>query len=453
MAFSSIIFIFLFLPLSVIIYYLLPEKYRHKYLLVISLLFYLTTGIQNLLILISLIIFNFYATKKMDKLVRKERKTFLWFIIIINVFLLFYYKYYFTFLDFIDVNSNFRKYLAPLGLSFYLFTILSYVFDVYKRKIKRENNFLSFALYVSFFPKLLMGPIVRYSSFRRELRRKRFNEELFHNGFKRFIIGLSMKVILADTFGNIISSYNCASTLGSIFLLIFYSLQIYYDFAGYINMALGISNIFGFNFDENFMYPYVSTSVSEFWNRWHITLGKWFKDYIYIPLGGNRKGLKKLIRNILIVWLLTGVWHGSSLNFIIWGLYFGIILIIEKIYLKKIKIPNLLKTILTFIIVSIGWLIFFNKDFNIIFSNLKHLVIWNTIIDKNIIYILENNYFYIIVGLIMATPIVKNLGDLIRKKNELIYNILNYIYLIGLLVLSISFIISNTYQSFLYFNF
>ena len=453
MSFSSIIFIFIFLPISVILYYLIPVKYRHKYLLIISLLFYLASGIRNLIILISLILFNFYATKKMDKLNHKNRKLMLWFIIVVNVFLIFYYKYYFPFLSLITSESNFKKLVAPLGLSFYLFTILSYVIDVYKKKIKCEQELLPFALYISFFPKLLMGPIVRYSSFRKELKKKKFNEELFHHGFKRFILGLSMKCILADTFSRLIASYSSSSTIGSIFLLIFYSLQIYYDFAGYINMALGISNLFGYTFEENFTYPYTSKSVSEFWNRWHITLGKWFKNYIYIPLGGNRKGPKRLILNILIVWLLTGIWHGATFNYILWGLYFGLIIIIEKLWLKDKKIPNFARILITLILVSIGWLIFFNKDYDIIFNNLKHLIIWNKFIDKDILFILKNNYIYIIVGLIMATPLIRNIGEIIKKKNTLVYNIFNTIYLCGLFILSISFIISNSYNTFLYFNF
>ena len=453
MSFSSIIFIFIFLPLSIILYYLIPVKYRHKYLLIISLLFYLASGLRSLLILLVLILFNFYATRKMDKLTHKDRKWYFWIIVGVDVFLIFYYKYYFPFLNLITSSSNFRTLLAPLGLSFYLFTILSYVIDVYKRKIKCEQNLLNFALYVSFFPKLLMGPIVRYNAFRKELRKKKFNENLFNLGFKRFILGLGMKTILADTFANIIASYSSSSTIGSIVLLILYSLQIYYDFAGYINMALGISNIFGFRFEENFTYPYSSSSVSEFWNRWHITLGKWFKDYIYIPLGGNRKGTKKLIINILIVWLLTGIWHGATLNFIIWGLYFGIILIIEKLWFKKKKVPNYLRVIITLILVSIGWLIFFNKDFSVIFNNLKHLVIWNKFIDQDIWFIIKNNFVYLVLGIIMATPLIRNIGKKIKDKNIKVYNILNVIYLVLLFILSISFLISNSYKTFLYFNF
>lgn len=452
MAFNSIVFCFLFLPIVTIIYFLIPKKIKNIYLLIVSILFYSYSSIFNTCILLLITIYNFFAVRKMDKLVT-NRKYKLIEILIINIFTLCYFKYYYIILNNLFNDIAFKEIILPIGMSFYIFTILSYVIDVYRRKTNSESNFISFSLYIFFFPKLIMGPIVRYHDFKEQLDNHDFNNSLFNYGFKRFIIGLSMKVILADTFSRILSSYESSSMLGSIIIIILYSLQIYYDFAGYTNMALGLSNIFGFKFKENFNYPCLSKSVSEFFRRWHISLGEWFRDYIYIPLGGNRTSKLRLAINLSIVWIITGMWHGASFNFIIWGAFLGSIIIIEKLLLSKIKFPKIICMLFTFVIISISWVFFFNSNLNNITLILKNLLNTNHLVDNQIIFIIKNNITYLIVGLICITPIIKNIGMFFQKKTNFLYNCFNSAYLIALMCLSTSYMISYSYQAFLYFNF
>lgn len=451
MSFSSIIFCFIFLPVVTILYFLIPKKLKTIYLLIISIIFYSYGGLFNTFILLLIVLYNFISVKTMDNLKDKDRKYKLIEILIINIFTLCYFKYYYILLNNIFSNISFKQIILPLGMSFYLFTVLSYVIDVYRQKIKCESNFINFSLYILFFPKLIMGPIVRYSDFNEQI--DNLNNNLFNYGFKRFIIGLSMKIILADTFSRIISTISINSMFSSLVLMILYSLQIYYDFAGYTNMALGLSNIFGFEFEENFNYPYLSKSVGEFFRRWHITLGSWFKDYVYIPLGGSRVSKVKLIRNLLIVWILTGMWHGANLNFILWGLFLGIIIVLEKLVFNKMNINEIFKIIITFFLISISWVFFFNSNLNDIIIILKNLFNFACIIDKGTYFIVKNNIVYLLLGLLFLTPLLRNIGYVIKTKFNCTYNILNNICLFVLLMLSTAYLISYSYQTFLYFNF
>lgn len=453
MVFSSVTFLFYFLPLSIIIYYLIPKKLRKIYLIGTSIAFYLYNNIYSTILLLFIILYNYSAVKTMNNQQNRYRKYKFIEIILVNIFLLCYFKYYFLILDILPIKYRYQKFLLPLGFSFYLFSILSYVIDNYQRKITKENNFQTFCLYILYFPKLLMGPIIRYNDFYYQLENIDHNNNLFHQGFKRFIIGMSMKLILADTFLKIINSFQVNSTLGSILLMFSYSFQLYFDFAGYTNMAIGISNILGINLEENFNYPYISKSISEFWRRWHITLGRWFRDYIYIPLGGNRVGKLKLIRNTIIVWILTGMWHGANINFIIWGIYFGILIIIKKVLLSKIKIPKLLSIPLTFLLVSIGWVIFFNNNLTEITNNLKYLITFSKIKDLEAIFILKNYYPYFIIAIIASTPLLKNIDTYLQNKSNSLYHLYSIIYLTALLLLSCAYLISSSYQPFLYSNF
>ena len=451
MSFSSIIFCFIFLPIVTILYFLIPKKIKTIYLLIISIIFYSYGGLFNTFILLLIVLYNFISVKIMDNLKDKDRKYKLIEILIINIFTLCYFKYYYILLNNIFSNISFKQIILPLGMSFYLFTVLSYVIDVYRQKIKCESNFIKFSLYILFFPKLIMGPIVRYSDFNKQI--DNLNNNLFNYGFKRFIIGLSMKIILADTFSRIISTISINSMFSSLILMILYSLQIYYDFAGYTNMALGLSNIFGFEFEENFNYPYLSKSVGEFFRRWHITLGSWFKDYVYIPLGGSRVSKIKLIRNLLIVWILTGMWHGANLNFILWGLFLGIIIVLEKLVFNKININEIFKILITFFLMSISWVFFFNSNLNDIIIILKNLFNFACIIDKETYFIVKNNIVYLLLGLLFLTPLLRNIGYVAKTKFNYTYNILNNVCLFVLLLLSTAYLISYSYQTFLYFNF
>lgn len=452
MSFSSITFLFYFLPISISLYYLIPTKGRKFYLIIISLIFYFYNSIQNAIIITGMILYNYFSSKKLATLTGKLRKYQLIEILFVNLFLLCYFKYYFLILQ-KSSEINYKTFLLPIGFSFYLFETLSYVIDIYTKKIPKPASFLNFCLYITYFPKLLMGPIVKYQDFSKEIDNLTTTPSLFHLGFKRFIIGLSMKVILADTFLSIINNFQVNSLIGCLILITSYSIQIYFDFAGYTNMAIGISNIFGIQLEENFNYPYIAKNISDFWRRWHITLGRWFKDYIYIPLGGNRVGQLKLIRNTLIVWLLTGMWHGASFNFLLWGLYFGILITIEKSAKKYLQLPKLISIPITFLLVSIGWIFFFNNDLSNITFLLKQLTNFQHLIDNEAISTLKTFLPYFILALLLITPLPKIIGQKVQEKCNFCYNLINIVYLSLLLILSISYLISGSYQPFLYFNF
>ena len=335
MIFSSLTFIFFFLPILLLIYYITPKKYRNLILLIFSLIFYIYGEKQYVILLISSALINYIIGKKIEQ---KGRKKYLILGLIINITILLYYKYANFFIDtFNDIFSLGIKNLSiilPLGISFYTFQNISYLIDVYDKKIKSEHNFIT---YLIFFPELIAGPIVRYSDIKKDLEQRKENINKFSYGITRFVIGLSKKILLADTLynmkTNIIST--SMSTLSYWLVAFTFLMQIYYDFSGYSDMAIGLAKMFGFNLKENFNYPLISKSITEFWKRWHISLSSFFKDYVYIKLGGNKVSKILNIRNLLIVWLLTDLWHGASYNFIIWGLYFFLFIIIEKLFLKN----------------------------------------------------------------------------------------------------------------------
>ena len=342
----------------------------------------------------------------------------------------------------------------PIGISFFTFQALSYVIDIYKNRYKPSKSLLDFMTYISLFPQLVAGPIVRYQDIKEELKDKDINENNIAKGITRFVIGLSKKVLLANVLGEIIKDLIEVDVLSSWLKPILYTLQIYFDFSGYSDMAIGLGLILGFKFLENFDYPLLASSITDFWGRWHISLSSWFKDYVYIPLGGNRKGLLKQIINILIVWFLTGFWHGASWNFIIWGLYFGISLIIEKLFLKKyLDKTKIIKHIYTILIVIISFLIFSSDNISNIFIELKNMFMINKIplITKTTLYVLKSNIIFIIISIISSTPLMKILLN--KLKNNKMINILEIIFIILLLTLSTAFLIDESFNPFLYFRF
>ena len=346
----------------------------------------------------------------------------------------------------------------PIGISFYTFQIISYLIDVYKGEAKVQKNIFKLAMYVSLFPQLIAGPIVRYKTIEEQIEKRTYTFEKFSLGVRRFIIGLGKKVLIADILGEltvIVLGGNESSIVYYWLYAISSMLQIYFDFSGYSDMAIGLGKMLGFEFLENFNYPYIARSITEFWRRWHISLSSWFRDYIYIPLGGNKVSKIKWLRNILIVWILTGLWHGAAWNFVMWGLYFGILLIIEKVFLNKYleKIPKFFAHIYTLLIVMISFIIFNGNSVTDILQNIGGLFGINNIpfITQESLYYLKSYFIIIIISIIGATPILKQISN-----NNKIHKIINYIepiFLLLILIISTSYIIDGSFSPFLYFRF
>ena len=366
MVFSSITFLYYFLPIVLFIYFIVPSKFRNLVLLISSLFFYFYGEPRYILVLLFSVVFNYYMGKLISKEDSKYRKVLFISDMIINFGLLFYFKYFDFFIDNINQILNIKiplfNIIMPIGISFFTFQATSYVIDIYLGKVKSANSILDFAAYLSLFPQLIAGPIVRYQTIDQELKDRSVTYQKFADGVKRFIIGLSKKVLLANVLGvfsNSLSSISTSSVLSYWLQAISNTLQLYLDFSGYSDMAIGLGLMFGFTFLENFNYPFIASSITEFWHRWHISLSTWFRDYVYIPLGGSRVGKFRNYLNILIVWMITGLWHGASWNFVFWGLYFACFLVIEKIFLLSfLKKHKLLGLFYTNILVVISFVIF-----------------------------------------------------------------------------------------------
>ena len=459
MLFSSITFIYYFIPLFLISYFIVPNKCKNIILLLFSLIFYFLGEPKYIVILILSCIINYLLGNKIYK--SKRPKLFLIIAVLYNVLQLAIFKYTDFFIqninNILNTNINYLYIIMPIGISFFTFQNLGYVFDVYRKKHKPANNIFNYMTYICMFPQLVAGPIVRYKDVEKELNKREVSYNKFSQGIKRFIIGLSKKVLLANVLGEISKQLIEQTVVSAWIKPILYTLQIYFDFSGYSDMAIGIGLMIGFKFLENFNYPLISSSITEFWRRWHISLSSWFKDYVYIPLGGNRVGKLKWIRNIFIVWALTGFWHGASWNFIIWGLYFGIILVIEKIFLKKyIDKTKIFKYIYTSIIIVISFLIFNSSSLSEIIVSLKNMFMISDIplIGKEVIYHIKSNLIFIIICLISATPLFKNITvKLENSKFKNVLNIISPIFYIILLTLSTAFLIDESFNPFLYFRF
>ena len=466
MVFSSLTFLFIFLPIVLLLYFIVNDKYKNYILLFFSLLFYSWGEPKYVLLMIVSIVVNYVFAKFIDKTNKKiKRKSLLIVSILFNVGLLFYFKYLNFTLE--SINNIFNtsipihKIILPIGISFYTFQILSYVIDVYRKKVKVQNNIFVLGTYISFFPQLIAGPIVRYETIEKQLLKRNHSIESFCKGFKIFIIGLSKKVLIANNVAfiadTIFNNYSNQTNLSIVlvFAVLAYTLQIYYDFSGYSDMAIGLGKIFGFDFDENFNYPYISTSITDFWKRWHISLSTWFKDYVYIPLGGNKCSKIKWVRNFVIVWLLTGIWHGANWNFIIWGIYYCVILLLEKVLFKGFSkyIPKIIRWLYAFILINFGWLIFRIENLNTLTNIFMNIIRFNNSGVKEFIlnnYSLLDNIAFFMLGIIFMFPIAKILKK--YQDNTIIDFALNVI-LIALFVLSICCLINNSYNPFIYFRF
>ncbi len=466
MLFSSMTFIFVFLPLVLLLYFISPNiKIKNTILCVFSIIFYAWGEPVYIFLMLFTIISNFFLTLKMDKAKKKNiRKNYLKLIIVIDLLVLFFFKYSNFLID--NINNIFNisikslNLALPIGISFYTFQTLSYVIDVYRKDTKVQKNIINFATYVSLFPQLVAGPIVRYQTIADELENRKSTLDGVISGIQRFSIGLGKKVIIAnsvalaaDTIYNNISIYGTGMLW---FAILCYTLQIYFDFSGYSDMAIGLGKIFGFNFLENFNYPYISDSITEFWRRWHMSLSSWFKDYVYIPLGGNRVSKAKWYRNIFIVWLLTGLWHGANWNYIMWGLYYGVILVIEKQFLLNFleKLPKLIRHLYSIFLFMLGWTIFRLENTNDLLYALKNMFVLK---KQNVFETLLGNINilqavpYVIIGIILSTPIIRAINN--RFRNNKIYTFIFDMAVYGIFLLSIVKLIGSTYNPFIYFRF
>lgn len=463
MIFTSISFLYYFLPIFLILYFISPNKIKNIIILIFSLFFYFYGEPKYILLMLLEILVAYFSSILIEK---KKKKYILVLTIIFHVLLLAIFKYlnFFTLNinQLFNVNIPLLNIILPIGISFYTFQIISYEIDVSKNKVQAQKNIFKLATYVLLFPQLIAGPIVRYETIEKELNSRKHCIKDISYGISRFIIGLSKKVLIANNLGELCNIFLSTQEKSILFYWIFavsYALQIYFDFSGYSDIAIGLGRILGFHFLENFNYPYISKSITEFWRRWHISLSTWFKDYIYIPLGGNRYGKLKQIRNILIVWTLTGIWHGANWNFILWGLFFGILLIIEKFilgnYLKKL--PHFLQRGYTLFIVLISFIIFQTTDLNQLIFNIKGLFGLNekALFNSYTLYNLKGYLILLIIAIIASTPIPKNIILKLKniKKLNKVINFVHPIYLFLLLLLVTIFLVDNSYNPFLYFRF
>ena len=469
MVFSSSVFFMAFLPITLVLYFLIPERFlkvRNLWLLIASLIFYSWGEPKYIAVMAFSIVFNYV----MGRLVSRS-KALLVFCLFGNLAILGFFKY----TDFLigTVNDLFGGSISllnialPIGISFYTFQTMSYIIDVYRGKVPPQRDFIAFAAYVTLFPQLIAGPIVRYSDVAVMLVGRKSNLEQIAEGVRRFIIGFGKKVLLANQIYVIWKEITLMptseiSTATAWLGATCFTFQIYFDFSGYSDMAIGLGKIFGFDYLENFNYPYISRSITEFWRRWHMSLSSWFKEYVYVPLGGNRKGLPRQIFNIAVVWALTGLWHGASWNFVAWGIYFGVILILEKLWILKWleKCPACVGHLYSLVLIVLGWVIFALTDF----SQMKEYLLMmfggaSAFIDSDFKYLAWSRIWVLIACAIGSTPLVKLVCERIAgglssvRNGDVWLGALETAVLLGILALSIAFLVSGSYNPFLYFRF
>lgn len=468
MLFSSIVFLFTFLPAVVILYYLLPVRFRNVILLLASLVFYAWGEPVYLFLMLLSILFNYFSGLDIARNLQDKRaaKRSLVFNLIINLAVLGFFKYEGFVLDTLNgilpVHISYHALPLPIGISFYTLQILSYIIDVYRENVKVQTNLPNFALYVTMFPQLIAGPIVQYADVDEQLASREVSRTKFGEGSMYFIRGLAKKVLLANTSGMIFTEVSGLAK-GNIAVMtawlgaFAYMFQIYFDFSGYSDMAIGLGKMFGFEFNMNFNYPYVSKSITEFWRRWHISLSSWFRDYVYIPLGGNRVSKIKHIRNLLIVWFLTGLWHGAAWNFVAWGLYYGVILIIEKYLLSPVldRLPDVVRHIYSIVLVVIGWVLFFSSSFGqaadyirVMFGAGAH-----GFADRESMYLLTSNLILWLILIFGSTPLVHFRYEHMLRTKKWNTTIINSVVYVALFIVCIAYLVTETYNPFLYFRF
>ncbi|RKN82778.1 MBOAT family O-acyltransferase [Ulvibacterium marinum] len=471
MVFSSVTFLFIFLPLVLLGYYLVSTKFRNIFLTVSSLFFYAWGEQELVMLMIFSIAVNYLGGLSIEHMEETGRKKWtrisLFFFVSINILVLGYFKYIDFFINsFNNLGllriSSLAEIILPIGISFFTFQGMSYLIDVYYRRVKAQKNLISLALYISMFPQLIAGPIVRYIDVSKQIEAiRRFNTAQFQQGTKRFIIGLFKKVIIANQMGFIADFvFNNSHEVGLLSLwigVVCYAFQIYFDFSGYSDMAIGLGKMFGFDFLENFDYPYISQSIQEFWRRWHISLSSWFRDYLYIPLGGNRKGVSRTYINLIIVFFITGLWHGASWNFVIWGLYHGFFLILERLFLGNFlsKAPKLVSHVYTLLVVLFGWVLFRAETLEEAMVYMKGMFITSTM-GNELVFQYLNLYFVFVLVLALAfsTPIKNYFSNLVSnhisksKQRIIVYPIVLFLFFFTILELA-----ESNYNPFIYFRF
>lgn len=462
MIFSSSIFLFAFLPIVFLFYFVFFRKKRklqNIFLFFVSIIFYAWGEPIFVLLMLATIVVNWFCAIRINKISRGGGKLWLILGLIYNVGILFVFKYLLFILDNFNLifNTHFliKGFSLPIGISFFTFQAMSYLIDVYREKGAVQRNLLYVGLYISFFPQLIAGPIVRYETVADQIDNRKESYELFSDGTARFIFGLSKKVILANSLAIIAdAAFGSTSLAFSLAWLgaIVYALQIFFDFSGYSDMAIGLGKMFGFKFQENFNYPYISKSISEFWRRWHISMGTWFRDYVYFPLGGSRVKKPRMILNLFIVWLLTGLWHGANWTFVIWGLYYFCFIVIEKLIGKRLNyVPKVFGVLYTLILVLFGWVLFRSDNISSAIAYFKAMFSFGSGgWDITLIYLKENAVI-LVFAILACMPIAVWCGKLI--KNEYVKLSLKIIVLVVLAVISVSYVVKGTYNPFIYFNF
>lgn len=464
MVFSSLVFMFAYLPITLLAYYLVPRQGRNIFLFIVNLIFYGWGEPKLVLLMVFNIFFNYTGGWLVDKYRAdaKKKKLFLILTCVLDIGILAVFKYTgmitetLNMLPFLNIPE--LQISLPIGISFYTFQTMSYVIDVYRDDAPVSKNFINFGTYVALFPQLIAGPIVRYRDVAEQLVNRRETLEMFTKGVKLFMVGLAKKVIIANTMGtlttNIFATTDENGVVGTWVGMIAYTFQIYFDFSGYSDMACGLGNMMGFEFLKNFNYPYIAKSITDFWRRWHISLSTWFKEYVYIPLGGNRKGVKRQILNLLIVWGLTGLWHGAAYNFVLWGLYYGLLVILEKFVLKKFldRLPSFVQHIYTLFIIIIGWGLFYFTDVGQLGEFMVDLFNFgNGICGNQAFNLIMSNLPMLIIAAVASTPLAATLYT--RFEHTRFMWIPETLYCMGVLAVSTASLVNQSYNPFLYFRF
>lgn len=469
MLFSSITFLFLFLPIMLAVYYIAPPQWKNLLLLAGSLIFYAWGEPVYIILMILSILLNYFCGMDIENKSENEAKAkrSLVFAITVNIVLLVFFKYFGFLVEstntLFGISIPYRELALPIGISFYTFQEISYIVDVYRGKVKAQQSLVKYALYVSMFPQLVAGPIVCYGDIEKQLTTRKISGRKLGQGAMLFIIGLSKKAVLANTLGKIFEEISSTSASNLTVLMawlgcITYAFQIYFDFSGYSDMAIGLGRMFGFEFKKNFDVPYISKSITEFWRRWHISLSSWFREYVYIPLGGNHVTISRNIVNLLIVWMLTGMWHGAAWNFIVWGIYYGVVLVLEKYVWGAIvdRWPSVLQHIYALVLVLVGWVFFFSPSLGAALRYLFAMVGGGAgFAGKEVFFVILTHWLFYLLAVIGSTTLGSRMLRAILNvsENHTVRIVITLVVFFGMLAISVAYLIADTYNPFLYFRF
>lgn len=469
MLFSSITFLFLFLPIMLAVYYIAPYQWKNLLLLAGSLIFYAWGEPVYIILMILSILLNYFCGMDIENKSENEAKAkrSLVFAITVNIVLLVFFKYFGFLVEstntLFGISIPYRELALPIGISFYTFQEISYIVDVYRGKVKAQQSLVKYALYVSMFPQLVAGPIVCYGDIEKQLTERKISGRKLGQGAMLFIIGLSKKAVLANTLGKIFEEISSTSASNLTVLMawlgcITYAFQIYFDFSGYSDMAIGLGRMFGFEFKKNFDVPYISKSITEFWRRWHISLSSWFREYVYIPLGGNHVTISRNIVNLLIVWMLTGMWHGAAWNFIVWGIYYGVVLVLEKYVWGAIvdRWPSVLQHIYALVLVLVGWVFFFSPSLGAALRYLFAMVGGGAgFAGKEVFFVILTHWLFYLLAVIGSTTLGSRMLRAILNvsENHTVRIVITLVVFFGMLAISVAYLIADTYNPFLYFRF